>query len=304
MRMKALAAAVAASFTETAHKHLTCFMAREGLVRYVDAPVAAAPAAPAAAPAAAAPAAPGAPAAAPAAGAAAAPAAPAGNLVGDAGGEPAAPPPVSVDDAKAFLTAKGVNAEDLAKLDEAGVRAKYDELKAAEGKPGAVDPKSIELKMPDGFEMQDAELTTFREVLADANLSPQDRGQKLLDLHVAAMRSAVEEPMKLWNKMQADWQAEVMKDTEIGGQNWKASQAAIANVLDTLAGSKDTAAGKATREAFSLTGAGNNPHIVRLMVAASKLLGEGKIVSGNTPGPGAGDAVLTTMYPSAAPKLK
>jgi hypothetical protein len=182
-RMKAIAAAILASFGDVAHRHLSSFMGRQGLVRYVDDPAAA----PAAAPVAAGAASTGA-AAAPAAAAAAAPAAgeapapgakPDGNIVADAKpAAAAAAAPVTLDDAKAFLTAKGVKAEDLAKLDEAGIRAKHAELTAAEAKKaGAIDPKTIEIKLPEGVQFDEAQLDSFKGILADANLSPRSAGK-------------------------------------------------------------------------------------------------------------------------------
>jgi hypothetical protein len=228
-RMKAIAAAILASFGDVAHRHLSSFMGRQGLVRYVDDPAAA----PAAAlqqvrlP----------------------PALPLHQRLPlpplprrtkrprrrearrqhrgrREAAAAAAAAPVTLDDAKAFLTAKGVKAEDLAKLDEAGIRAKHAELKAAEAKkPGAIDPKSIEIKLPEGFNSMKRSSNSFREILADANLSPQERGQKLVDHARSGDDGRCEAAhTTLWNKTQADWQAEVKADKEIGGQNWKATE--------------------------------------------------------------------------------
>lgn len=60
-----------------------------------------------------------------------------------------APVAKTVDEQKAFLTSKGVTAEDLAKLDEAGVKAKFDELSkpavsaVVAAKPGNIDMAAL-----------------------------------------------------------------------------------------------------------------------------------------------------------------
>src|SRR5947209_4167422 len=111
------------------------FMAPEG-----EAPAAGAPGA---APAAAAPGA----AAVPAAGAAPAAGADPGSIIAESkpveaakpgeapGAKPAEP---TAAERSAYLTGKGLKADELAKLDEAGLKAKHDELKAADAKAEAI----------------------------------------------------------------------------------------------------------------------------------------------------------------------
>lgn len=259
-------------------------------------PVVAAPAAAAAAPAQAA-----APAAAAVVAAAAAPAAPA-SIVGSAAAPAAAaaPAPVAIDDAKAFITGKGVTAEDLAKLDEAGIRAKYDELKAAEVKKPAeaAKPGELVLKVPEGITIDEPQLNEFKGILADANLSPQDRGQKLLEMHAASLKAAAQAPYDLWTQTQAKWQAEVKADKEIGGEQFTATNETIAKVLKAIGGAEEPK----LRQAFDFTGAGNHPELVRFVVRVGKLLTEGKNVAGDPPGAkkDTAQAIVNAMYPSAA----
>lgn len=263
------------------------------------APAAAAPGAPAAPAAAAAPASP---ATAPAPdgatpGAAAAPATgPDGNIIADAKGAAGAPAVPTKDELTKYLTDKGVKPEDLAKLNDAGLKAKHDELKAADAKTAAL--AAIEIKVPEGMEIEETKLAQVKEILADEALSRAELGQKLFDLHASELKAAFEEPVQLWMKTQNEWQATIKADAEIGGASLTANLAAVAKAIDSIGG-KEAAA---IREAFIFTGAGNNPEIVRFMVRASKALTEGGVVQGTAPGAAAGDAAaaLARMYPSAS----
>lgn len=304
-RFKPLVVALAAAFEDVAYRAVMGFMTRQALVRYVDPPAAGAAAPAAGAPPAAAAAASATPATAGGTteGAAAAPS----NVVAGAGeaakpGDGATPPTTPVEPTKeeraAYLTGKGLKAEELAKLDEAGIKAKFDELKAADVK--AADIAKIEIKVPEGAVIDEQQMGAFKEIIADAKLSPTERAQKLIDMHSAALTRAIEEPVKVWMDMQKTWQDAVKADPELGGAKFAETEKALSTALDQLAGAKGSKERLAVENAFILTGAGNNPEIVRLLTRAGKALGEGKIVSGAPPGSGTRDDLVRAMYPSAS----
>lgn len=266
------------------------------------APATPTPPAAAATPSAAAPAAPGTPAT-PAASAPGAAAAPQTNIVAGATPgaaptpAPAAPAAPTKDEQLAYLTSKGVKPEDVAKLDDAGIKAKHDELKAADAKAAAI--KAIEIKVPDGTAVNEEQLTKLKEIVADANLSPSERAQKLVDMHAATLKEVVEGPVKVWMDTQKQWQANVKADPELGGANYTNVEATIAKFLDSIGG-KEAAK---MREAFIFTGAGNHPEIVRLMYRAGKIVTEGQHVNGVPPGESKEADMqrkLASMYPSAS----
>lgn len=266
-----------------------------------DPPAAAAPAATTAAP----PPAPAAAAAPPAASPAAAAPAPAPAAAAPAAAAPgnviaeAKPAPPTLDAVKAFLTEKGAKAEDLAALDEAGLRAKYEgEQKAAEEaakKAGQPKAEDFEVKAPEGVELDAEQVKALQETLADANLSPKDRAQKLFDQHQQALTKAIEAPVQLWNETQTKWQAEWKADAEIGGANYDQTVANIAKMIDEYGG-KDS---KAIREAFVFTGAGNNPAIGRFVARMAKALVESGPFNGDSPAKlGKNDSVAGALYPT------
>lgn len=204
------------------------------------------------------------------------------------------PAPVSLEDAKKYLTEKGAKAEDLAKLDETALRAKYDEAKAAEAK--AAPGSEIDIKLPEGVTVDEKLLADFKGIIADAKLSPSERAQKLADMHLAALNAATEASTKLWTDTQKKWADEVRADKELGGSNFDPMRATAAKAIDQLFPNKEEA--DRVRMALDFTGAGNNPEIIRAFYRAGKALSEGGPVAGKPTGSGGPKSAAATLYPS------
>lgn len=256
---------------------------------------------------------------APAAVPAAAPAPSSGPAMVPAGGDPAAAPPAAAGDAakpadiigappvaaepakptadeqRKFLADKGGKAEDIAKLTEAELQAKFDEAKGADATATAA--KEIDVKLPEGFTVDDKVLGDFKALLADAKLTPTERAQKLVDMHASALKAVTEAPQKAWDELNTKWQGEVKADKELGGTNFDTMRSTIAKAITDVGGSEAAA----IFEAFKTTGAANNPAIVRLVYRMSKALVEGGPAAGGAPASkGKGfAAAVQAMYPSA-----
>lgn len=216
---------------------------------------------------------------------------PEGNILADAGKDPAA---VSKEDQTKYLAEKGLKPEEIAALDDAARQAKYDELKAADEKPKEVAPGDIEVKLPEGASVDQESLDAFKGIIADAKLSPSERAQKLVDMHASLIAKSAQAQMDLWMKTQADWQKEVKADKELGGENFDKVRATIAKALGHFGGEHESK----IREAFELTGAGNNPALVRVFYRMASQLVEAGMVSGSAPGASPSAAAL--LYPTAA----
>lgn len=226
---------------------------------------------------------------------------PEGNIVSDAA-KPEVPAAPTADEQKAYLVEKGAKAEDLAKLSEADLKKQFDAKKAAEAKPAdqKVKAEDIKITVPEGIKIDEAQLTAMKGILADATLTPEQRGQKLVDMHAAAIKAAATEPYAEWDRTQAQWQKDVKADKELGGQNFEPMQAAIKKFI-TAVGGKDT---DKIREAFVFTGAGNNPEIIRLLYRAAQAVNEPGHVSAGKPAPDGGTNPAAVLYPNhASPKL-
>jgi hypothetical protein len=99
-----------------------------------------------------------------------------------------------------------------------------------------------------------------------------------------------------WIATQKAWQEEVQNDPEIGGPNLDSMKSTVAKALDKYGDQK-------AREALYLTGAGNNPALIRMMYRMAKDLTEsGSMISGgpaSTPPP-RGPAAMYPHLPSGA----
>jgi hypothetical protein len=129
----------------------------------------------------------------------------------------------------------------------------------------------------------------FTAIVNEHGLS-RDVVAKLVGLQEKVMLANSEAGSRSWTETQEQWAAEVQKDPELGGQKWPEVQGQIGQLLDTY-GSPEL------REAFDLTGAGNNPHVVRFMSKVAKVLNESGFISAN-PGGGGAKSAADILYPN------
>lgn len=139
------------------------------------------------------------------------------------------------------------------------------------------------LTLPEGLKADDPGLAKLGEILGNAEMKPQERAQALLDHHHVAARGIAEAAAAAvsdnYRQINEKWRAEVAADPVIGGANQAQALGVVAKALDTYGD------GKALREVFALTGAGNNPHVIRLLHTMATQLGEGKPAHGSTATP-------------------
>lgn len=201
---------------------------------------------------------------------------------------PAAVPIPAGPDAKPLATPEPGNVLADARSEKKTDNILADAKKPADAKPGEpskpaepatpFDPKT--LKLADGAKLDETVVGAFAETLNDPKLSSQDRGQKLIELHQTEVKKFADTAQGEWNKLQGEWKAAIKADPEIGGANYDSMVESVGKLLDNPA-----FADKATKEAFLLTGAGNNPAIVRFVSRVAKALTEGGHVAGNPPSP-------------------
>lgn len=161
---------------------------------------------------------------------------------------------------------------------EAGVGAKP-ETPPVEAEAPA--PVSVEYKLtpPEGVSLDEARVTAITEVAKKHGVSPEAltalANEAFSDMKVANER-AVADNRKAWEDTQRNWEKEIEADPELGGAAAKNNQILIGRALDEYG--SDSA-----RDAFKLTGAGNNPHIVRMFLRMAKALSEGGAVPAGNP---------------------
>jgi hypothetical protein len=160
-------------------------------------------------------------------------------------------------------------------------------------------PPSInvaELKLPEGFKLEDAGAKSFTELLSRQDLSPQARAQELVNLHAAEIKKVTDQIGTQWTQTVEGWHKGIAGDAEIGTGDTKAPlkaevKTAIAKVLDAYGGTE-------LRQALDLTGAGSNPAIIKaLWKMAPKLVETSQHVQGSPPGNKPKGPGASALYP-------
>jgi hypothetical protein len=148
-------------------------------------------------------------------------------------------------------------------------------------------------KLPEGLTLDEAKMGEFSKIASEAKM-PQEVAQKLVDLYTSELKQLTEAPMRAWTELQTKWQDEVRNDPVIGGQNLEKNLAATKAGLNALLGEDS----KAFFDALNITGAGNNPAILRGLMKAAAPHAPATPVSGS-PGKAAKSAGQT-LYPTMA----
>lgn len=159
-----------------------------------------------------------------------------------------------------------------------------------EGEEGK-DVVPLTIQLPEGAEVDNAVLTQFTDLAANAGLT-QEQAQQMADIGIGLLQSQANEMTKAWETTLADWQAEIDKDPHIGGDKTEGVKVLLGRMLDQY-GSKEA------REAFDLTGAGTNPHVVRFIHNMAKALDEGTSIEGGRPVGPIGKSRGERLYGSA-----
>lgn len=205
--------------------------------------------------------------------------------------EPKAEPAVK-DEPKTEVEPK---VEDKAK-DEPKAEEPKEEPKPEEKKPDEpkVAPVFEKYKLPEGVTVEEARLGSFNDMLgeietriatdpAQAHAAMQDLGQKLVDFHIAEMTTAAERAARHarehWDRTREDWVKQFRDDPEIGKNRTDTSLSMIGSLVDMYG----TTAGAETvtklRDAWTATGMGDHPEMLRFMHwAASRLVETRRIV--------------------------
>lgn len=141
----------------------------------------------------------------------------------------------------------------------------------------AAEPIKFEpFTLPEGMAALPQErVDEFTGIVTNPELTPQARGQALLDLHMRAAQEfqaqTLQEQHRAFSSMRADWRKEVMADEELGGAGHQTAMNAVARMRDMLVPEKHRAA---FMRAMDLTGAGDHPEILRAFHNAARFFDE------------------------------
>lgn len=228
---------------------------------------------------------------------------------------PPAPPPTETPPASILTTKTEVNPNALPPVEEfkpdttkteaenAAAKVEFDkkaaetkaakdaaDAEAAKDKVSKDNPFKVEeIKLPDGFTVDETTSKGFVDLVNKHGIS-RTAAAEFVKLQADLMKAASEKGDKQWTDLQEQWAKEVKADPEIGGDKLEPAVGAIAKIFDKY-GSKEL------RSAFDLTGAGNNPHVIKFLAKIAKDLNEPG--PGPSPSPNASEISLAQkMYPN------
>lgn len=145
--------------------------------------------------------------------------------------------------------------------------------------PAATDAavEYTDFKLPEGMKLADESFADFKALAKDAGLS-QEKAQTLLEKGLQLLQKGQQDATTYYNEINTKWRAEVEKDAEIGGKNFDATKAVFSKGLAAVANQAESAE---FRQALALTGAGNNPIVIKVLARMAKSLTEGSHITGN-----------------------
>lgn len=158
-----------------------------------------------------------------------------------------------------------------------------------EDAPAALTAEALAL--PEGFEVNQPRMDEFLGVMNNADMKPEERAQALINLYADTMKEASEKGSQLWNETQDTWAKECEALPEIGGGKLPETLGGISKLLTEYSGGGEEE--KQLRDVFEITGAGNNPHMVKFLDRMAKaLVKEGSPASGGPAATSKSDAEL------------
>ena len=178
-----------------------------------------------------------------------------------------------------------------------------DRSKPAEpaGNPAEPKPESVgapeayaDFSIPEGHTLDAATIESATPIFRELGLS-QDQAQKLVDFYSAKIGEINSQNEGFMEQMRTEWRNQLSADKEIGGK-LDAVKVDIGRALDRIPAEVRTA----YKEAMDLTGAGDNPAIIKAMYSLAQLVNEGTPVRGDNPSPHGQSRTGVETRPSAA----
>lgn len=149
-------------------------------------------------------------------------------------------------------------------------------------------PTYGEFKLPDGASVDGEQLEQATALFKEAGL-PHEQAQKFIDLALSREQAAATRGVQAFVDLQTKWVSEIKADPEIGGTRFEASMASASRAIDRLGV-------PGLKEALNLTGAGNNPAIVKAFVRLGQMVSEDRFMPGRNAAPAASRSPAETIY--------
>lgn len=160
--------------------------------------------------------------------------------------------------------------------------------------PEAFTLESLGDNLSENFDAENPLIPEFVDLINNADMTPQQRGEAMFGLYGKVLEQVEAHDTKAWLDLNDQWQQDLVK--QFGGeagldqQLAKVSKLIDAYAADRLAKTQVPAGTTApdfareVRDASNLTGTGNNPAIVNMLIWAADRLSEGAPLSGSPSG--------------------
>lgn len=156
---------------------------------------------------------------------------------------------------------------------EAEAKVEPEAKTEVEGEVKPLTAESYTFTYPEGFTPDDKSIADVKAIFAETGV-PVDKAQALMDLYStnlkAASESAATAAQAQFTELNNTWVSEINAMPEFQGETAKETRTILGRAMDEY-GSPEA------REAFTLTGAGNNPAIVKYILGLAKAVTEGSM---------------------------
>ncbi len=165
-----------------------------------------------------------------------------------------------------------------------------------EAKPAEAPAGELELKFPEGMQVDAKMLDGFKAIAKEAGLKPE-AAQKIADLYAqqqSAQTKAAEEAMAA---TQQQWAEALQSDPEIGGAQFETTKALAQKVIRQF-GTPEL------RSFLERTGLGNEPSLVKFVTKVGRAMSEDQIggTTKEADGPPSEQEFLSRLYPRMSQK--
>jgi hypothetical protein len=160
-----------------------------------------------------------------------------------------------------------------------------------------VVPEVYEYTPPDGMKVEPEALNAFTDKAKELGLS-QDQYKTLVDFALSRDAANAAAPGKAWGALQESWRGEVMNDPKLSD-----GKGLLPDVSQSIARVSQEFGSPELMKALQVTGAGNNPDVVRFFAKIGAAMGDagslqfGKPAS-NTPRGNSFEDVAARLYPN------
>lgn len=133
----------------------------------------------------------------------------------------------------------------------------------------AASAAEIEIKVPEGVEVDQGLLDAFKPLAKEMKLDSAG-AQKIVDLHLNAVKSANEKAEAAWADQKKVWRDTAAADKEIGGQKFTENVKLARTAIDKFGG-------PGLKQALNDLGIGNHPEIIRFAYRIGRAISEDSV---------------------------